>query len=143
MLKAIGATVVLVVAMVAVTIAFGMVLIGLLGEENSMTVGRLMWAFAFAIQVAIAVSVWRQAGARWAIPTLFLLVLIFPLYLYKQHRGMAKRTTGEPVRRFRTMATAGSLIATGILLVGLAGGIALYQHVTEPVIEGNRTIHVR
>jgi hypothetical protein len=143
LLKAAGATVALIVALAAVVIAFGAVLILILGEEDEQTVGGVMIAFGFAIAVGIAAWIWRQAGAVWGMAGLLFLVLTFPLYVYRQNRGMVKRETGEPVRKFRTLLTAGSLIVTSILLFGLLFGMAFYLEATDPTLEGTRSSHVR
>ncbi len=114
-----------------------------LSEENVLVAGTAGLLLGCAIQIGIAVWIWRQAGVGWGLAGLFLLVLVFPLYVYNQNRGMVKWPSGEPVRKFRTSLTAGSLIVASIFIVGFVIGVALFQEVTAPVLEGTRSTQVR
>jgi hypothetical protein len=102
-----------------------------------------MLAFGYAIMLGIAAWIWRQVGAVWGMSAGLFLVLTFPLYVYRQNRGMVKRETGQPVHKFRTLLTAGSMLATFVLLIGLLFGVAFYQEAANPTFDVTRSSYER
>jgi hypothetical protein len=144
LVKATVATCALMIALVGAVIAFAVVWIPFVNsEETEALAGFAMLGFGFAVQVGIAIWIWRQAGALWGITGFLFLVLVFPLYVYKQNRGMTRWETGEPVRKFRTMLTVGALIVSSALFLIVAGAIALHQYEVERGHEGHQQVRVR
>jgi hypothetical protein len=144
LLKAAGATAALAVAWLLSVIAFTVIWFPFISKEEDVPIAMIAGlSLGFVIQLGIAIWIWRQAGWVWGVASLLVLILVFPLYVYNQNRGMVRWPAGKPVRKFRTALTAGSLILTSVFLLGFVAGFAYYRHVTAPDLESTRSTQVR
>ncbi|HEY7035729.1 MAG TPA: M50 family metallopeptidase [Thermomicrobiales bacterium] len=115
----------------------------ILGEERVLTAGCVGLAVGGTMRLGLAAWIWKQAGAVWGLLGLLILELAFPLYVYKQNRGMRSRVGGEPVRTFRTAATFGALVLTSLVIFVSFTAYVVHRDGTESFVNGYQTEQVR
>jgi hypothetical protein len=111
--RAAGATTALGAAVSLVLLAHGAMAAG--SPDDVASIDR--WVVPLiGIGVVIGTAIWigRQTSPRWGLLCAALWPLVFPIYVYRQSRGMTRPDTGEPVARFPTSAVVRLIVLCAI-----------------------------
>jgi len=124
---AVGITILSLGSLIVFFIGFSLFTQRLFGDPDVATNISML----LGIGISIAAGIWMGFAVRprWGAMAFLFLICVFPVFVYKQRRGLVHPRSGEPCRRFPALRT--NLIVTSVGAVLILSSFALPDSKSE------------